>query len=73
MKVSKQQVVEFIRDRGDSARAEQADADLPDVLDLPTDQGKVTAFGVDPLDLAGDVPDHGGTAPGTGAGAAADE
>jgi hypothetical protein len=73
MLVSKQQIVEFIRERGDSARAEQAESQLPDVVDLPQDEEKVLALGVDPIDLAGDVPDHGGASPGAESGAAADE
>ena len=71
MKVSKQQIVEFIRDRGDTARAEQAASELPDVLDLPADEEQLLSLGVDPIDLAGD-PDHGGASPGGESGAAAD-
>ena len=59
MQVSKQQVVEFIRERGDGERAALAEAELPDTLDLPKDADLVTKFGVDPLDLAGDEPDPG--------------
>ena len=59
MQVSKQQVVDFIRQRGDDDRAAAAEAELPDTLDLPKDEDLVTKFGVDPLDLAGDEPDAG--------------
>ena len=59
MQVSKQQIVEFIRGRGDAARADRAEAELPDVVDLPKDDDLVTQLGVDPLDLAGDEPDAG--------------
>ena len=59
MQVSKQQVVEFIRARGDEERAARAEAELPDVVDLPKDDDLVTRLGVDPLDLAGDEPDAG--------------
>ncbi len=59
MQVSKQQVVDFIRQRGDDDRAAAAEAELPDTLDLPKDEDLVTKFGVDPLDLAGDEPDPG--------------
>ena len=59
MQVSKQQIVEFIRQRGDDVRAAQAEAELPDSVDLPKDEDLVTKFGVDPLDLAGDEPDPG--------------
>ncbi len=59
MQVSKQQVVDFIRQRGDADRAAEADAVLPDTLDLPKDEDLVTKYGVDPLDLAGDEPGPG--------------
>lgn len=59
MQVSKQQIVDFIRHRGDADRAAEAEAELPDTLDLPQDEDLVTKFGVDPLDLAGDEPGPG--------------
>ncbi len=59
MQVSKQQVVDFIRARGDEDRAVKAEAELPDSLDLPKDEVWISKYGVDPLDLAGDEPDHG--------------
>lgn len=59
MQVSKQTIVEFIRQRGDEARAAQAEAELPDSVDLPKDEDLVARFGVNPLDLAGDEPDFG--------------
>ena len=42
MQVSKQQVVEFIRQRGDDDRAGRAEAELPDAVDLPKDEDLVT-------------------------------
>ncbi len=59
MQVSKKQVVDFIRARGDEDRAVQAESELPDSLDLPKDEVWVSKYGVDPLDLAGDEPDNG--------------
>ena len=59
MQVSKQSIVEFIRQRGDEARAAQAEAELPDTVELPKDEDLVAKFGVSPLDLAGDEPDNG--------------
>lgn len=59
MHVSKQQVVDFIRERGDAERAAQAEAELPDSLELPEDEALVVKYGVEPIDLAGDEPDHG--------------
>jgi len=70
MKVSKQQIVEFIRERGDADRADAAEAELPDHVDLPGDEALVLEYGVQSLDLAGDAPDHGGATPGTESGGA---
>src|SRR3954462_13706853 len=63
MRVSKQQVVGFIRGRGDAERADRAESELPDVLDLPADEATLLEYGVQPIDLAGDEPDHGGASP----------
>jgi hypothetical protein len=71
VRVNKQTVVDFMRQRGDDERADRAEAELPDVLDLPKDDDLVTQYGVQPLDLAGDEPDHGGAAPGGESGEAA--
>ena len=73
MRVSKQQVVDFIRERGDGDRAEQAQSELPDHLDLPADEATILGYGVNPIDLAGDEPDHGGASPRGESGEAADE
>ena len=73
MRVSKQQVVEFIRERGDEDRATRAEAELPDHLDLPADEATLLGYGVNPIDLAGDEPDHGGASPGGESGEAAEE
>ena len=59
MQVSKEKVVAFIRERGDAERAALAESELPDHLDLPKDDDLVTKYGVQPVDLAGDEPDHG--------------
>jgi len=73
MRVSKQQVVDFIRERGDGDRADQAQSELPDHLDLPADEAAILGYGVNPIDLAGDEPDHGGASPRGVRGEAADE
>jgi hypothetical protein len=59
MRVSKEKVVAFIRERGDEERAVLAEAELPDHVDLPKDDDLVTKYGVQPVDLAGDEPDNG--------------
>jgi hypothetical protein len=73
MRVSKQQVVEFIRERGDEDRATRAESELPDHLDLPADEATLLGYGVNPIDLAGDEPDHSGASPGGESGEAAKE
>ena len=73
MRVSKQQVVEFIRGRGDGDQADRAESELPEELDLPADEATLLQYGVNPVDLAGDEPDHGGAAPRGESGADADE
>jgi hypothetical protein len=47
MKVSKQQVVEFIRARGDEERAGEAERELPDSVDV----GLLAQYGVTEDDL----------------------
>jgi hypothetical protein len=59
MRVSKEKIVAFIRERGDEERAVLAEAELPDQVDLPKDDDLVTKYGVQPIDLAGDEPDNG--------------
>ena len=59
MRVSKEKIVAFIRDRGDEERAVLAAAELPEHVDLPKDDDLVTKYGVQPIDLAGDEPDNG--------------
>jgi hypothetical protein len=59
MRVSKEQIVAFVRDRGDEERAVLAEAELPDHVDLPKDDDLVTKYGVQPIDLSGDEPDNG--------------
>ena len=59
MRVSKEKIVAFIRERGDEERAVLAEAELPDHVDLPKDDHLVTKYGVQPIDLAGDEPDNG--------------
>ena len=59
MRVSKERIVAFVRERGDEDRAVLAEAELPDHVDLPKDDDLVTRYGVQPIDLSGDEPDNG--------------
>jgi hypothetical protein len=51
MKLSKEEVVRFIRARGDDEHATRAEAELPASLNLPEDQGLLAQYGVQADDL----------------------
>jgi hypothetical protein len=51
MELPKDQVLQFLKDRGDSDQADQADKELPDQVDTDRDAGLLSKFGVDPQDL----------------------
>lgn len=52
MRLAKDKIVEFFVVRGDLDRAEQADATLPDPVDLQADAEALRALGIDPGLLA---------------------
>lgn len=52
MRLAKDALVEFFVVRGDLDRAEQADATLPDPVDLEADADALRALGLDPGLLA---------------------
>lgn len=51
MVIAKEQVLDFLRARGDHDEAEKADAELPDAVDSDRDAGLLTKFGVHPPEL----------------------
>ncbi|MER7070289.1 hypothetical protein [Terrabacter sp. NPDC000476] len=51
MQIDKQQVVEFLRNRGDQQQAEQADGELPDQVDTDQHADVLGKFGIDPQEL----------------------
>lgn len=53
MQIPKEQVLEFLRSRGDQGQADQAESELPDQVDTDQDQGLLSKFNVDPKDLLG--------------------
>lgn len=53
MQIDKDQIISFLRDRGDDARAEQAQQELPSQVDTDKDSGLLAQFGIDPADLLG--------------------
>jgi hypothetical protein len=51
MNIDKDQIVQFLRDKGQSDKAEQASSELPDKVDTDQHAGLLSKFGIDPTDL----------------------
>jgi hypothetical protein len=51
MEIPKEAILEFLRERGDSDQANQAERELPDQVDTERDSGLLSRFGVDPQEL----------------------
>ena len=51
MQIPKEQILEFLRSRGQQDKAQQADQELPDQVDTDRDAGLLSKFGIDPMDL----------------------
>ena len=51
MQIPKEQILEFLRSRGEQDKASQADGELPDQVDTDKDAGLLQKFGIDPGDL----------------------
>lgn len=60
MELPKDQILQFLQERGDSEQASQADQELPDQVDTERDAGLLSKFGIDPQELlsrfGGDLP-----------------
>jgi hypothetical protein len=60
VEISKDQIIDLIRQQGDPDKASQAERELPDQVDTDRDSGLLTKFGIDPQDLisklGGDIP-----------------
>jgi hypothetical protein len=63
MQISKDQIIDFLREQGDSDKASQAEQELPDQVDTDRDSGLLSKFGIDPADLISKL---GGNIPGLG-------
>jgi hypothetical protein len=55
MQIPKEQVLDFLRSRGDHDKAGQAEQELPDQVDTDRDQGLLDKLGIDPQDLGGQL------------------
>ncbi|MDX6326938.1 MAG: hypothetical protein QOK15_3292 [Nocardioidaceae bacterium] len=53
MQIDKDQIISFLRERGEAAKADQAQQELPGQVDTDTDSGLLAKFGIDPSDLLG--------------------
>ena len=53
MEVPKDQILELLRNRGDTEKAEQADQELPDQVDPERDSGLLSKLGIEPAELLG--------------------
>jgi hypothetical protein len=53
MQIPKEQILEFLRSRGDDDKASQAEGELPDQVDTEQDSGMLSKYGIDVQDLMG--------------------
>ena len=67
MEIPKEQILELLRSRGDTGKAQEAERELPDQVDTDRDAGLLSRFGLDPQELMGmlgDIPGLKGKIPG---------
>ncbi len=55
MQIDKDTIVNFLRERGDNDKADQAAKDLPDRVDHEEHAGMFQKFGVNPKELLGKI------------------
>ena len=53
MQIDKDQIIAFLRERGDDDKAQQAKQELPGQVDTEKDSGLLSKLGIDPADLLG--------------------
>jgi hypothetical protein len=53
MEIPKDQILQLLRDRGDHAKADQADQQLPDNVDPEQHSDLLDKIGINPSDLLG--------------------
>jgi hypothetical protein len=56
MEITKDKIVELLRERGQDDRADQADSELPDRVDSQEHADLLSKFGIDPQELAAKLP-----------------
>jgi hypothetical protein len=55
MQIPKEQILEFLRSRGEDDKAAQAEGELPDQVDTEQHADLLHRLGIDPGDLAGSL------------------
>jgi hypothetical protein len=53
MQIDKQQILDLLKNRGDTDTAAQADAELPDQVDTDAHSGLLDKLGINPQELLG--------------------
>jgi hypothetical protein len=56
MEVDKSQIVDMLKNRGDTDKADQAQSDLPDKVHTDKDSGLLDKYGINVQDLIGTLP-----------------
>ena len=56
MEIEKAQIIELLKSRGEDAKAQQAEGDLPDKVDTDKDSGLLEKYGLNAQDLMGKLP-----------------
>jgi len=51
MQIDKQQIIEFLKSRGDQGKADQAQSQLPDQVDTDQHADLLAKFGINPQEL----------------------
>jgi hypothetical protein len=62
MEIPKDQILQFLRSRGEDQKADQAQGELPDQVDPEKHAGMLEKFGINPQDLMGSLGGTGGIA-----------
>jgi hypothetical protein len=53
MNINKDQILQFLKDKGQPEQADQAAGELPDQVDTDQHAGLLAKFGIDPQELLG--------------------
>ena len=60
MEIPKEQILEFLRSRGEQDKASEAEGELPEKVDTDRDAGLLQKFGINPQDLLSQLGGAGG-------------